>query len=98
MLCRFLYMVSTVAYQTQVSSSLTPPLPPFSHAFPPSYAAPPNSHIQKQIIPEYIGIEMLFSLQVFIRYIRKEKVSFINPPSQNNFKQMLNRRYFNTWW
>ena len=37
---------------------------------------------------------MLFSLQNVIRYIKKRESDVINFPSQKNFKQMFNRRYF----
>ena len=68
MYCKFLYIVSTVAYQTQVVHRcphlrLGP--------FPPSFAALPNSHIQKWLISGCISIEMLFSYQVFVRDIQK---------------------------
>ena len=51
-----------VTYQTKVAHQCL--LPPRLCLFA-SLAAPPNSHIQNKVIPGCIGIEMLFSLQVF---------------------------------
>ena len=51
-----------MAYQINVAHQCL--LPP-SLCGSPYLAAPPNSHIQNKVIPRGIGIEMLFSLQMF---------------------------------
>ena len=58
----FSHIASLVASQTNVAHQclLPPPLCLF-----PSLTAPPNNHIQNKVIPRCIGIEMLFSLQIF---------------------------------
>ena len=52
-----------VAYQTKVSRQCLPLTA--SASSPPWYSVPLNSHIQNEVNPGCIGIEMLFSLQIF---------------------------------
>ena len=63
---------------------------PASASSPPWYVAPPNSHIQKQIIPGCIGIEMLFSFQSFSRNIKKWKVASSILRHKGNLNKHLN--------
>ena len=51
---------------------------------------PRKIHIQKYIIPRCIGIEMLFSSQIFTRNIKKIKSGVINFSSRRNFIKKLN--------
>ena len=59
-------------------------VPLASASSPPWYLAPPNSHMQKSVIPECIGMEMLFSFQTLTRNWKIKSGVFA---SQRNFKQ-----------
>ena len=62
MYSKFLHIVSMSTYQTNVAYQCL--LPPRLCLFPP-LAAPPNSHLQNKVIPGGIGMEIIFSLQIF---------------------------------
>ena len=58
------------------------------------YAAPPNNHIRKYVILGYICRELLFSVQIFTRNIKKMKSGNINMRHKGILNKHLNPVFY----